>query len=88
MAQLQSYHFDVGNSTSGPIGFCARVNARSRAHALELLRKALPTDLEIVKDDYAADGVGIQYIAVYVNEDYVKASDIDDFEEARAVHAA
>lgn len=33
-----SYHFDLGNSTEGPIGYCARVVAESPEEACEILR--------------------------------------------------
>ena len=40
---LKSYHFDLGNSSDGPIGFCARVFADSKEQALEQLLKGLDT---------------------------------------------
>ena len=31
---MPTYHFDVGDSTAGPIGFCASVRAKSKEAAL------------------------------------------------------
>ena len=40
---MKSYHFSLGNSTFGAVGYCARVQANSRAEALKLLKEALPS---------------------------------------------
>ena len=47
MSKPQSYHFDLGNSTDGPIGFCARVTADSPEDALAALKDALPENLQL-----------------------------------------
>jgi hypothetical protein len=36
-----SYHFSLGNSFDGPIGFCARVDAETAEEAVTKLNKAL-----------------------------------------------
>ncbi len=71
---MRSYHFDLGNSNDGPIGFCAVVEAHSPEEALRKLREALPDFIEVknVEDD------DIEYLNVYFNPDAVTTKDIDD----------
>lgn len=85
---MTSYHFDVGNSNDGPIGFCARVLADSREEAVERLRLALDNMQDNYKnfDDCTDDksespGEGIEYVKVYFNADAITAANIDDEEE-------
>lgn len=71
---MNSYHFDLGNSNTGPIGFCARITAETPEEALRILRDALP-------DELSADtsgGAHVEYINVYFNPDAVTVADIDD----------
>ena len=75
---MKSYHFDCGDSTHGPIGFCARVRAETPERALELLRAALPPSMPVDGD---GDGEGIEYIEVYFSGDGISVDDIDDEEE-------
>lgn len=72
-----SYHFDLGNSTDGPIGMCARVTASSPEEALRLLQAALPLELSVSKN---GQDTGVEYIEVYLNPDAISVADIDDFE--------
>jgi hypothetical protein len=91
---MKSFHFDLGNSSEGPVGFCAVVKARTREDALALLKEALPSE-QLVSDPYAdADERGeVEYIQVYFNENAVTVDDIDseddteDADEEEAVHA-
>lgn len=39
---LKSYHFSLGNSAQGPVGYCARILATSKKAAIARLRKLLP----------------------------------------------
>lgn len=73
---MRAYHFSLGNSTSGPIGFCARIVAKSEEEALQKLRDTLPTEFT-VREDYKD---GIEYIAVYFNPDAITVKDIDESE--------
>lgn len=80
--KLRSYLFSCGNSTVGPIGFCARVQATSRREALQLLKAGLPTDATV---ETAADAEGsIEYLNVYFNEDAVTVQDIEDVEDVNS----
>jgi hypothetical protein len=51
---LTSYHFDIGNSSTGPLGCCARVTATSRTAALKMLRAALPDEVNVTRGTYRA----------------------------------
>lgn len=77
---MNSYHFDLGNSTVGPIGYCARIKAPTKKRALELLRAALPETEEISPYN---DGEGVEYISVYFNDAAVTIKDIDDWEKVK-----
>lgn len=70
------YSFDLGNSNTGPIGFCADVKADSREEAVERLRELLPEELD------AGDDCGREeYIRVYLNGNAVTVEDIVAEEE-------
>lgn len=74
---MPDYHFSVGNSTTGPIGFCAAVTASSRDDAVRILREHLDScncELEI-------PGTGDDPITVYFNPNAVTVDDIDDDDE-------
>lgn len=77
-AKLFSYHFDCGNSTDGPIGFCARIRAKTKEEALEILKQALPNEMRIrpICQDEA-----IEYIEAYISPNNITVKDIDDHEE-------
>lgn len=78
-APLTSYHFDLGNSTAGPIGFCARIRAHSKKEAVQRLCAALDS----LNNEYAVDVQedGVEYIEVYFNPKYVSESNVDDEED-------
>lgn len=87
MAKLKQYHFSLGNSTNGPIGFCALIKAESKAEAVALLKKSLPQEQDV--HPYSEDGNAapeIVYIAAYFNEAAITEAaiteaDIDEEEE-------
>lgn len=93
---MPSYHFDLGNSSNGPIGMCARVTGESPEEALQLLQAVLP---EEVKVPLVASGLRtlsdtakIEYVRIYISPDNIKLSHIDDEEsdddEEERDHAA
>src|SRR5688500_6629258 len=45
--KLNRYHFDLGNSSEGPVGFCGAVWAESEEAALEMFKNALPSEQEV-----------------------------------------
>jgi hypothetical protein len=82
----KSFHFDVGNSSEGHIGLCARVTANDEAAATEALQKFLlelsnQIELHPMLRGTARD-FGIEYCNVYTNAAAFSADDIDDVHEA------
>ena len=77
MGEQKSYHFDLGNSTDGPIGFCARVTADSPEEALAALKDALPDDIQLSMS-WADVARGVEYMTVYLNPSAITVDDIDE----------
>lgn len=74
---MKSFHFSLGNSTDGPIGFCARVTAESRDAAVDILRLCIGDTLEMrLRHEQ------VEYANVYFNEDAITVADIDEEEDA------
>jgi len=81
---MKSFHFSLGNSTIGPIGFCASVKANSEEEAVELLKRVLPMEARIDPvGDEDEDNARIEYIEVYFNEESITEKDIDDIDEGQ-----
>jgi hypothetical protein len=77
---LKSYHFDLGNSSEGPVGFCARITATTE-HAALIRLKALLPDEGLIK----AEGLkGGESISVYFNPKAITGEDIDEWEEVES----
>lgn len=85
---MPSFHFSLGNSTDGAIGFCARVIATTKAEAVERLKSAIE---KLTNDDRSSlfdDGSGrsppepgLQYLNVYFNTAAVTEAAVSDGEE-------
>lgn len=81
--QERQYHFSCGNSTSGPIGLCGTVRARSRDEAVKIFRDHVCAELDADMGDSSA----VDYMRVYIESDNITINDIDmidgeDVEEA------
>ncbi len=83
-----SYHFICGDSSRGPIGFCAHVKAPNKSAAVERLQEFLAANSVVdlkksssVKGDRAA----VEYCTVYIEGTRVVESDINEVEEAPAL---
>lgn len=76
MLKLKSYHFDCGNSTDGPTGFCARIRATSPEEALAKLREFMPETIEV--ETYESS---VEYIHVYTCAENVSVADIDEVDD-------
>lgn len=74
---LPEFHFDLGDSSVGPIGFCASLHAVDTADAVELLRRTLPSEVTIEPCGSPEDNARITYIQAYLNPDAVGEQDID-----------
>ncbi len=75
---IKTYHFSCGNSTKGPIGFCAEVVADTQEKAVSRLRRALVDalgPLEMVRIRLEQPWIG--YVNVYINPDYIGVSEIE-----------
>lgn len=77
---MKSFHFELGNSSDGPVGFCARIKAEDEEEAVAILRDAIeelnrelasPTDL----------GDNVEYLEVYFNPAKITVADIDEENE-------
>ena len=80
---MTSYHFSVGNSTSGPIGFCARVPARTRNEALAKLKRTLNSCTGIACEvALRCPAEDVEYFAIYFNPERIRVGDIDEVESA------
>jgi len=73
------YHFSLGNSSKGPIGFCGDVDAFSEKDALRKFRKAIPEEVSVRIDRETSRDVG--YIQIYLNPDNMTIKDIDEVNE-------
>ena len=74
------YHFSLGNSSKGPIGYCAAVIARSEREAIEKLQKQLPEELKVDPCGLEYDP-DIEYIRAYFNDKAIRVKDIDEIED-------
>ena len=79
------YHFDLGDSSPGPIGYCARVWADSREQAVERLRAVLPDCANLLPDRLNFDEdtpaalahPHVVYIEAYLNAAAIGVDSID-----------
>jgi len=76
----KSYHFSLGNSTTGPVGYCARIEAESAQDAIAKLETVLE-ELDYRSCDLWS-GPGGQYLQVYFNAEPISENDIDEIEGA------
>jgi hypothetical protein len=75
---MKSFHFDLGNSNKGPVGFCARVRANSREEALGVLQGVLPVEHELsLGFSPGPKAPAVEYITVYFNPNAVTVRNID-----------
>lgn len=87
---MPSFHFDIGNSHPGPIGYCARIIATTKEEAVERLKAALDKlteggDYSLFDDCTASDTPpepGLEYIRIYINDAAITVACIDDEEAA------
>lgn len=73
----QEHHFDLGNSNTGPIGFCAVITADTPEEALAILKENLPEEL-LVDANLPGDK---DYIQVYFNDEAITLKDNDYSED-------
>ena len=84
---FKSYKFEVGNSSSGPLGMVIRVAARSEEEALKIANDQLRFMGEIEIDEDGSSAHGVEYCHIYTAsnltlEDLVRDETEDvEFEE-------
>jgi len=66
---MPDYRVSCGNSTTGPVGFVARLSAPSAEKALERLKEALPEWREISSDPI--------HLNVYFNSEALTIADVE-----------
>jgi hypothetical protein len=82
--KLKTYHFDVGDSSEGPVGFCARVYATSKKEALAILKDVVSSnnDVELTHNLISSQQQSVEYLNVYLNADAITLADIDEVDDA------
>lgn len=68
---MKRYHFSLGNSKDGPIGYCAAVRAESKEEAVEILKQALLVEIKVFIEHPA-----VEHVEVYLNPAVVTTDDI------------
>lgn len=79
--KMKSFHFDCGNSSDGPIGFCGRIRAYTKEEAVEIARRILPSEVKISPCGDDEDNARVEYFEAYINAENVDVKSIDDEEE-------
>lgn len=90
--RLKSFHFSLGNSSTGPVGFCMQVQAHTLHEALhEARERILEIHANIMSannrceadrwlDDQGKSLAEGEYTQVYFNADAIGPQDIDEWE--------
>jgi len=76
--KLYDYHFDIGNSNTGPVGFSAVVTSTTKRKALNALKRCLPESVRVDPFESKSKGGSIEYIEVYFNDLNISVRDIDE----------
>jgi len=79
MGNQSSFHFSFGNSSYGPVGFCARVTAATPAEAVAILKEVFNDAAHGISVPVASERV--EYIEIYINPEYVTEAGIDEAED-------
>lgn len=66
----KEFHFDIGNSSTGPIGMCAVIVAKGEIQATTILKEELPEEIEVKSENSS-----VGYIRIYTNSGEIDASD-------------
>jgi hypothetical protein len=90
--ERRSYHFDLGNSSKGCLGLCARVVATSKREAVRLLKESFehtfPLYASVERDGQYQGTVALElksaaidYVHVYLNFDNLDTRHISPEQE-------
>lgn len=80
----RSFLIDVGNSSTGPVGFCARVIATSKEEAIAKFASLVPECIEARGELDPDEAEDVEYFNVYFNENHISVKDIEDSETEAA----
>jgi hypothetical protein len=85
--RLRMYHFDLGNSSEGPVGACIAVAAHTAEEAVRKAQNVFGGGLDGVGLDYLIEVFDErvhpdEYCRVYLNPDALRIRDIDEEYEA------
>ena len=77
----KSYLFDCGNSTDGPIGFCARIQAKDEPEAVAILENFLNDNLHFqqaldMKVSEDCRQAGVEYVTIYFGSENLTPNNI------------
>jgi len=82
--QMFSFHFDVGNSNTGHVGFCARVTAENPWDAERILKATIPSEGCKISLAQTEDWKSVEYAEVYFNPEALDwRKDIDMFSDEK-----
>ena len=70
------FQFSLGDSTDGPIGYCANIQAPTATEAMQRLEKLLPDNFEIRYQN--PELLPSEYLLIYFNPGAISPSNIDD----------
>lgn len=78
IANSRRYHFSLGNSSYGPIGFCAQVCAKSHTEAVGKLKSALQKSTgALCEVSLRSVDESLEYLTVYFNPACIDTRHID-----------
>jgi len=81
MSKLKSFMFDLGNTSTGPVGMVVRVQARTKKEALKIIKDKLWEGLDDSQGiDLEISDPRIEYARIYVDPDNITLADICDGE--------
>ena len=83
MSERKAYHFSLGDSSEGPIGYCAVIAAESPESAVEKLNEYLRQISHESPDllDPFRDAHRDEYLVAYFNPHPVTVDDIDSVDD-------
>jgi hypothetical protein len=76
----KSVLISAGNSSQGPVGFCARVKAYTKEEAIEKFSSLVPECIEARRHLDPDEAGDVEYFNVYFNENALTVKDIDEGE--------
>lgn len=80
---MNTYHFSLGDSSEGPIGYCAAIMADTPEKALLILQEKIESiDHELEITYTIGDFKQGEYVCIYFNAGDISTNDIDFWNDA------